>query len=76
MGGRYYITGVQIGMLRAFLQIAQDEFDQATYGGRRLEELLTKIEDNQHMCDASHPDWKLFVHAMFIEDRAVKPKVR
>lgn len=73
MGGRYYLTGVQIGMLRAFLQIAEDEMQDNSCGIDRAGELLKEIEDNQHMCSASSNRWRTFVREMFIKDKAVKP---
>lgn len=42
MGGRYYISGVQIGMLRAFAK-QEDETD--------IKKLLNKIEKEQYISE-------------------------
>lgn len=43
MGGRYWISGVQLGMLLAYLRIARVE---------EAKELLEEIEKNQYLCQA------------------------
>lgn len=40
MGGRYFITGVQIGMIRAFAKLENDA---------DIDKLLDEIEDNQYL---------------------------
>ena len=54
MGGRYYITGVQLGMLIAFSKM----LNRSSPTNRQLKilhslkELLDTIESTQYMCDA------------------------
>jgi len=43
MGGRYYLTGVQIGMLKAFAELGKME---------KLIKVLDVIESEQYICDA------------------------
>ena len=40
MGSRYYVTGVQIGMLMAYLRAEKDD---------KVREILNKILDNQYI---------------------------
>lgn len=40
MGERYFVTGVQLGMIKAFLQFKKLE---------EIEKVLTEIEDKQFM---------------------------
>lgn len=42
MGGRYFITGVQIGMIRAFSKLENDT---------DINKVLDEIEDNQYLCE-------------------------
>jgi hypothetical protein len=42
MGGRYFITGVQIGMIRAFAKLENDA---------DINKVLDEIEDNQYLCE-------------------------
>jgi len=51
MGGRYYITGVQIGMLMAMIQ------DRHIEARERIKKLLKEIEENQFMCASSDALW-------------------
>jgi hypothetical protein len=47
MGGRYYLTGTQLGMLKAYCQIAKTEPSKTLQTLELLEELLEEIEDKQ-----------------------------
>jgi hypothetical protein len=47
MGGRYYLTGTQLGMLKAYCQIAKTEPNKTLQTLEFLEELLQEIEDKQ-----------------------------
>jgi len=45
MSERYFITGVQIGMLKAFLEVKE-------FNKKEFEKLLNEIEEQQYLCDA------------------------
>jgi len=51
MGGRYYLTGTQLGMLKAYCQIAKTEPAKTLQTLEFLEELLEEIEDKQFIGD-------------------------
>jgi len=62
MGGRYYITGVQIGMLRAFNQLVMEQVSGEVHGLTiKLREVLEEIEKNQYLCNAGTEDWEQIV---------------
>jgi hypothetical protein len=44
MGGRYYLTGTQLGMLKAYCQIAKTEPNKTLETLELLEELLQKVD--------------------------------
>jgi len=43
MGGRYWISGAQIGMLKAFVDLKKND---------RALEVLDEIEEKQYVCEA------------------------
>jgi len=45
MGGRYYLTGTQLGMFKAYCQIAKTEPNKTLQTLELLENLLQEIED-------------------------------
>lgn len=59
MGGRYYVTGVQLGMLAAYLDLKQ--IDKVT-------KLLVGIEDKQYLCGADSDHWQHLLRALKIKD--------
>jgi hypothetical protein len=44
MGGRYYLTGTQLGMLKAYCQIAKTEPNKTLQTLELLEELLQEVD--------------------------------
>uniref|UniRef100_A0A6M3XS04 Uncharacterized protein n=1 Tax=viral metagenome TaxID=1070528 RepID=A0A6M3XS04_9ZZZZ len=54
MGGRYYITGVQLGMLIAFSKMLNrsNPSNKQLKILHSLKELLDTIESKQYICDA------------------------
>jgi hypothetical protein len=55
MGGRYYLTGTQLGMLKAYCQIAKTEPNKTFQTLEFLEELLEEIEDKQFIGNIPEP---------------------
>lgn len=50
MGGRYWISGAQIGMLKAFVDLKKDD---------KVLEVLDEVEEKQYVCEAEEFE-KLF----------------
>ena len=50
MVDRYYITGVQLGMLKAFNQMNDPDSEQD------IENILEEIEEKQYLCAAKELD--------------------
>ena len=53
MGGRYFITGVQIGMIRAYAKLENDA---------DINKVLDAVEDNQYMCEKEDFEKKIKTH--------------
>lgn len=55
MGGRYYITGAQLGMLKAFVKLIEESKyipEEVWDLTLNLKRILNEIEANQYICDA------------------------
>ena len=50
IGNRYYLTGVQLGMLKALIQL-ETEIPENKDFKEDIIELLEEIEDKQYLCE-------------------------